>query len=60
MCIELGRLSQGYGDTKGTNTIKYLSLEEIKGIPGDRTVTYARIMVDYRPQKEDPNRQKFN
>ena len=56
MCIELGRLSQGYGDTKGTNTIKYLSLEEIKGIPGDRTVTYARIVVDYRPQKEDPNR----
>jgi hypothetical protein len=56
MCIELGGLSQGHGDTKGTNTTKYLSLEEIKGIPGDRTVTYARIVVDYRPQKEDPNR----
>jgi len=22
----------------------------------DRTVTYARIVIDHRPQKEDPNR----
>ena len=33
-----------------------MSKEEIKRIPKDRTVTYARIVVDYRPQKEDPNR----
>ena len=25
-------------------------------IPNDRVVTYANIVVDYRPQKEDPNR----
>ena len=56
MCIELGRLAQGYGTTKGTNTIRYLTHAEIKMIPKDRTVTYARIVVDYRPQKEDPNR----
>lgn len=23
MCIELGRLAQGYGDTKGTNTVEF-------------------------------------
>ena len=25
-------------------------------IPNDRVVTYANIVVDYRPQKDDPNR----
>jgi hypothetical protein len=33
-----------------------VTIEEIKRIPKDRMVTYARIVVDYRPQKEDPNR----
>jgi hypothetical protein len=28
----------------------------IRNIPKDRTVTYARIVVDYRPQKADPYR----
>jgi len=56
MCKELGRLAQGYGDKEGTNTIFFMSIEEIKQIPKDRTVTYARIVVDYRPQKDDPNR----
>jgi len=56
MAKELGRLAQGFGDTKGTNTIRFLTLDEIKNIPAGRTVTYARIVVDYRPQKEDPNR----
>ena len=56
MCKELGRLAQGYGDTKGTDTIRFLALDEIQHIPKDRTVTYARIVVDYRPQKTDPNR----
>ena len=56
MCIELGRLANGYEDTEGTNTFKFMSHEEISNIPGDRTVTYARIVVDYRAQKKDPNR----
>ena len=55
MCVELGRLAQGYEYTKGTHTIKFMTLEEIKQIPGDRTVTYARIVVDFWPQKKDPN-----
>ncbi len=55
MCIELGRLVQGYKDTKSTNTIKFMTLEEIKHIPKDQVVIYARIVPDYRPQKKDPN-----
>jgi hypothetical protein len=27
---------------------------EIPNIPKDRTITYARVVVDFRPQKEDP------
>ena len=55
MRIKLGRLAQGYGDIKGTDTIKFMTLEEIKAIPGNGTVTYARIVIDYCPQKKDPN-----
>ena len=33
-----------------------MSHDEIKRIPRDCTVTYARIVVDFGPQKEDPNR----
>ena len=33
-----------------------MSLDEIAKIPKGRTVTYARIVVDYRKQKADPNR----
>ena len=56
MCNELGRISQGYGDVKGTNTVRFLTHDQIKTIPRDRIVTYARIVVDYHPQKSDPNR----
>ena len=56
MAKELGRLAQGYGDTKGTNTVEFMDHEEIKAIPKGKVVTYARIVVDYREQKEDPNR----
>ena len=48
MCVELGRLAQGYTDTKGTETVKFMTWNEINQIPADRTVTYARIVVDYR------------
>jgi hypothetical protein len=56
MTKELARLAQGLdGITKGTNTVFYLDPDDIHAIPKDRTVTYARIVVDYRPQKTDPN-----
>ena len=53
---ELGRLAQGYKTTKGTNTVFFMDHNMIANIPKDRTTTYARIVVDYRPQKEDPNK----
>jgi hypothetical protein len=56
MSKKLHRLAQGCtGITKGTNTIFYLSHADICKIPQDRTVTYVRIVIDHRPQKEDPN-----
>ena len=57
MCKELGRLSQGYKDhTEGTNTLFFMNKNAIRNIPKDRTVTYAHIVVDYRPQKVNPYR----
>jgi hypothetical protein len=57
MSKELHQLAQGcHGVTKGTNTIFFLSHADICLIPKDRTVTYARIVIDHCPQKEDPNR----
>lgn len=55
---ELGGLAQGDDKTgaAGTNTVFFMDHSEIKQIPSDRTVTYGRVVVDYRPQKEDPNR----
>jgi hypothetical protein len=50
-------LAQGnkHTDTQGTNLIFILSHDEIKHIPWYRVVTYANIVVDYGPQKLDPN-----
>eukprot|EP00957_Ditylum_brightwellii_P188601 14358062-Ditylum_brightwellii.AAC.1 len=55
-CKELGRLAQGWEGKKGTDTIEFLRKEKIKGIPKDRTITYARFVVDFRSQKKDPYR----
>ena len=52
MAKELGRLSQEWKDTKGTNRIELMDLDEIVNIPKGKVVTYARIVVDYRPQKK--------
>jgi len=55
---EFGSQAQGDNKTgkKGSDTLFVLDHEQIKAIPKDRTITYARLVVDYRPQKEDPNR----
>ena len=52
MCNELGRILQGYGDVKGTNTVHFLTHDQIRTIPKYRVVTYVRIVVNYRPQKQ--------
>jgi hypothetical protein len=55
---EFGTLAQGDDKTHtpGTDSIFILDVPDIKQIPEDRTITYALVVVDYRPQKEDPNR----
>jgi hypothetical protein len=41
---------------KGTNAIFVMTHEEILLIPADRTITYARVVINFRPQKADPHR----
>ena len=54
---ELGRLAQGVGDrVKGTDTIFFIPFQDV---PADRTVTYGRIVCDYRPQKAEPERTRL-
>ena len=54
---EFGGLAQG--DTKtgttGTNAIFVMTHDDIKRLKGKK-YTYARIVMDHRPQKADPNR----
>eukprot|EP00804_Cyclotella_cryptica_P016363 CCRYP_009915-RA/>CCRYP_009915-RA protein AED:0.19 eAED:0.12 QI:0/0/0/1/0/0/2/0/920 len=54
---EFGNLAQGDRKTseKGTNTMFVMTHAQIRDIPRDRTITYERVVVDYRPQKDDPN-----
>ena len=41
----------------GTNSIFFMNHDEIDTVTkAGRTFTYARIVVDFRPQKKDPNR----
>ena len=55
---EFGSLAQGdiKSGTKGTNCVFVMNHEQIASIPADRVVTYARIVVDYRPQKKHKER----
>ena len=55
---EIGNMAQGDLKTgeKGTNSIFAMTHDEIANIPKDRVVTYASVVVDFRPQKKDPNR----
>ena len=41
---------------KGTNTIFFKSYDEL---PKDRKATYLNMVVDYRPQKTDPERVRW-
>ena len=59
---EWGSLAQGNNKTGsvGTNSLFVMTHEQIRQIPKDRTITYGRIVVDYRNQKADPNRVRIN
>eukprot|EP00978_Attheya_sp_CCMP212_P040157 scaffold216216_cov26-Attheya_sp.AAC.1 len=53
MCNELGRLAQGWGNNKGTNTIFFIERGQI---PQGRKATYVKAVCDIRPQKEETHR----
>lgn len=55
---ELGRLSQGYRSTEGTNTIEFI---DRAAIPYDKRsqTTYGKIVVDYRTGKKDVHRTRL-
>ena len=59
-CKEYGRLFQGFGrkddgtkQVEGTDTCHRIPKSKV---PKNKNVTYARTVVDVRPEKEDPNR----
>jgi hypothetical protein len=53
---DFGSMAQGATKKgqKGTNLIFVMTLAKIPNIPKDRTVTYARVVVNFCPQKADP------
>ncbi len=55
---DFGGMAQGNNKTgqKGTNSIFVMTHDKILLIPADRTVMYARVVVDFCPQKADPHR----
>eukprot|EP00957_Ditylum_brightwellii_P031602 2396688-Ditylum_brightwellii.AAC.1 len=56
---ELGRLAQGvHNKVKGTDTMFFIPYNQV---PQDRRgdVTYGCIVVDYRPQKDEPERMRL-
>ncbi len=54
---EFGGMAQGDNktNTRGTNAIFVMTHDDISHLKGQR-YTYARIVLDHRPQKADPNR----
>ena len=56
---DFGGMAQGNDKTgqKGTNSIFVMTHTKIKQAYADKVnFTYAKIVVDFRPQKEDPYR----
>ena len=56
---ELARLAQGIpGVSKGTNTIVFIKYGDIP-IDQQKDTTYGCVCVNYRPEKDDPNRTRL-
>jgi hypothetical protein len=53
---ELGCLSQGIRDQKGTNTIFFVPKSQV---PAGRTITYGRIVCDLKPHKVEKERTRL-
>jgi hypothetical protein len=54
---DFGGMAQGNQKTgqKGTNSIFVMTHNKISRIPKWQTITYVCIVIDFCPQKEDPN-----
>ncbi len=54
---DFGGMAQGDNKMgqKGTNSIFVMTHDEIRRIPKNQTVTYARVIVNFCPQKADPH-----
>ena len=48
---EFARLAQGLRDTEGMDVVSFIQWNQV---PGEKKVTYARYVVDYRPEKDEP------
>jgi hypothetical protein len=55
-CEEIGRLAQGYGNIKGTNTIHFIRRANI---PRGRKAAYLRVVSAFRPEKANPRRVRW-
>ena len=53
MSNELGRLADGINEIKGNNAIVFIHKYEV---PLNKKITYANMVCDYRPSKDDPYR----
>jgi len=53
---EIGRLAQGFGDQKGTNTMFFIP---VSAIPKGRKATYLRVVSAFRPEKANPRRVRW-
>jgi hypothetical protein len=54
---DFGGMAQDDNKTgqQGTNSIFVMNYKDILHTPNDRTITYARVVVDFCPQKLDPH-----
>ena len=55
-CEEIGRLAQGYKQTKGTNTIYFIP---VSAVPQGHKATYLRVVSAMRPEKINPRRVRW-
>ena len=47
---EFARLTQGYGEIEGLNVVTFIARHKM---PQNKIATYARYVVDYRPEKDE-------
>ena len=53
---EIGRLTKGIRDIQGNDVFDFIAKHEV---PPYKKVTYANLVCDYRPSKDDPYRTRL-